>query len=232
MNHVRDLAHESARWHLAGRLLRRPRSGWRAELQALAREAADPALAAAASLAHDEAEGPYLALLGPGGALSPREVSYKPLQDPGRILAEIAGFHEAFSYPAGTEDPRDHVAVAADFVGFLALKEAYATAAGRPDDAETTREARERFVERHVRVMARGMSRRAEQIEPLIEHLSAALHALRELSGCDASDEGTDTFADETAFLRPGLDSPGIGCDGFDDECPGACAGPDERSTP
>ena len=34
-------------------------------------------------------EGDYLRLLGPGGLVSPREVTYQPFADPGQLLAEL-----------------------------------------------------------------------------------------------------------------------------------------------
>jgi len=43
-------------------------------------------------------EGHYLALLGPGGPASPREAAYVGLGDPGRTLAELRAFYDAFAY--------------------------------------------------------------------------------------------------------------------------------------
>lgn len=212
---VRELLRASLRWRLAGLLLRRPRSGWREEIAALSREAGDPALAAAAACAGKASEGTYLALVGPGGAVSPREVSYRPLEDPGRLLAEIAAFHEAFAYRAGAEDPRDHVAVAADFVGFLTLKEAYARGDGRAGDARTTREARERFISRHLRATVRGMMRRIDGVAVPAEQVPAALAALATLAGPPSPEEQQEPRFDEGPFPRPGLDDDVFDCGGI-----------------
>jgi hypothetical protein len=222
---VDRLLREAARWRLTGLLLGRPRPGWREEISALAAEVASPALAEAVTAAGEPgaSEGAYLGLLGPGGPISPREVSHRPLRDPGRLLAEIATCHRAFAFRASAEEPADHVAVAADFAGYLALKEAFALAAGRTEEARTTREARERHVAEHVAPTARGMSRRCEALGTGPRYLPAALRALCELAGVDpaASDEEA-AAQDGAAFLRPGIDDTLF-------DCGAACA---ERRAP
>lgn len=212
---MRELLREALRWRLAGLLLRRPEAGRREEIAALEREARDPDLSAAATGAGAASEGRYLALVGPGGAISPREVSYRPLEDPGRLLAGIAAFHEAFSYRCGVEDPRDHVAVAADFVGFLTLKEAYALETGRADDARTTREAREHFIARHLRATVRGMLRRLETIAGAQGPIAAALGALATLAGPAGEGDEPEPRLDDALLPRPGLDEV-FQCGGID----------------
>lgn len=210
------LLRDAARWRAAGLLFRRPDSGRSREAAGLAREADDADLVRAAREARDTEEGLYHAWLGPGGPLSPREVSYRPVEDPGRILAEIAAFHRAFAYRAGVEDPVDHVAVAADFVAYLALKEAYAAAGADRDHAATTREARERFVERHVRPMARGMARRLSRVENGVAtgHFVHAVGVLARLSGADTEAARTRDVDLDAPFLPPGLDDASFDCGG------------------
>jgi nitrate reductase assembly molybdenum cofactor insertion protein NarJ len=98
--------------------------------------------------------------VGPGGVASPRAVAYGGYQDPGRVLAEIAEFYKAFAFQPRAEDPIDHVAVAVGFVGYLALKEAFAAAGGNKAAAKTTAEARQRFVETYLAMMVHPMAER------------------------------------------------------------------------
>ena len=159
----RDAAHgiaEAARWRLLGLLLERPRAGWRDEIDALAREVGAPELRAAAEAARAATEGAYLRLLGPGGAVSPREVAYRGLQDPGWGMSDVMRFYEAFAYRPRAEDPPDHVAVEVGFVGYLHLKEGLARASGDDRAAETTRAAREEFLARHLAPVAGAFARR------------------------------------------------------------------------
>lgn len=180
----RDAMAGAARWRLLGLLLERPRPGWAREAEALAREAGDPLLGEAALAARDASEGGYLALLGPGGAVSPREVAYRGAEEPGALLADIAAFHRAFAFAPSSEDPIDHVAVLAGFVGYLRLKEAFALARGDAAAAETTRAAAGRFLDEHVRSVAEPFARGLEEAgagTTLPHVLLAARAALEEL---------------------------------------------------
>lgn len=209
---VERLLREAARWRIAGLLFRRPRAGWHEELMALSREVSDPRIAAAVADAAGAAEGAYLAWLGPGGPVSPREVSYRPIEDPGRLLAELSAFHEAFAYMPGTEDPLDHVSVAADFTAYLVLKQAWALASGRETEAATTHAGRTRFVERHASALASGIASRIVADDRAPAWLRGAATTLCALAGVDPE----RPVLDAASFPRPGLD-----CDAFD--CGGAC---------
>jgi hypothetical protein len=158
----RDAAHgiaEAARWRLLGLLLERPRPGWHEEVAALGAEVRDGELSTLAGAARDASEGAYLALVGPGAAISPREVAYRGLEDPGWVLADIAHFYETFAYRPCAEDPLDHVAVEAGFVGYLFLKEELARAADEVEAAETVAAARQRFLETHLATVAAPLAR-------------------------------------------------------------------------
>jgi len=218
---VRELLREAATWRATGLIFRRPFEGRSQQVAALARESADGRLAALADSASAWSEGLYHAWLGPGGPVSPRVVSYRPVEDPGRILAEIAAFHEAFGYRARGEDPPDHAAVAVDFVAYLALKEAYATVARCEEDARITREARERFVERHVRPLARGMRLRLEKADGA--ELLPAVLLLCTLAGAAAASTDGDDPEQDSPFLRPGLGGESFECGAADDATGGAC---------
>jgi hypothetical protein len=156
---IPDAIVEAARWRLAALLLERPRAGWFDEIRALAREVDDPGLRAAVETAQDATEGDYLALLGPGGAVPAREVGYRAGRDPGWLLSDVARYYEAFAYRPRAEDPGDHLAVEAGFVGYLWLKEALARSAGEDDAADVTAAARRVFVAEHLAGVAQAFAR-------------------------------------------------------------------------
>lgn len=168
---------EAAAWRLLSLLFERPRAEARAEIAAIAAEIDEPALREAAGAATEASEGLYLALLGPGGPVSPREVAYRPLEDPGRILSDLTAAYEAFAYRPRTEDPIDHVAVEAGFAGYLTIKESYAIAAGRREEAEVAREARAAFLRDHLAPLARGIAERLAGNGVYLERAAAALAA-------------------------------------------------------
>ncbi len=151
---------ESAEWRLLGLLFERPRAGWWEELAALACEVASEDLRAAAGAATAATEGEYLALLGPGGAVSPREVGYRPMEDPGRLLADIGAFHRAFAFHPAAEDPSDHVAQEVGLAGYLSLKVAFAEHEGNRSAAATAAAARDRFISAHLGVFAHEFASR------------------------------------------------------------------------
>jgi len=160
---VHERLAEATAWRLLGLLFERPREGWWQDVEALSRVVADPQIRAAAEAGREEAsEGPYLALLGPGGLVSPREVTYRGMEDPGRILADIGAFYDAFAFQPETEEAPDHLAVEAGFVGYLCLKEAYARARGNEEEAEVAATAAARFREAHLSTHAWPVAERLE----------------------------------------------------------------------
>jgi len=157
---------EAAEWRLIGLLLERPRSGWHQESAALVREVHDVALRDAAAVARDATEGEYLRLLGPGGVVSPREVTYQPFADPGHLLAELATAYDAFAFRPCVEEPLDHLAVEVAFVGYLLLKEAFADARGDGNATAVTTAARRAFVEAHLAALAVPFAQRLQAAGP------------------------------------------------------------------
>lgn len=155
---------QAAEWRLLSLLFERPQEAWRRELAALAQEVHDTELRTAVAAAQDATEGVYMAVLGPGGVVSPREVTYCSFEDPGRILADLAGFYEAFGFHPHAEDPLDHVAVETGFVGYLLLKEEFARLHGDDAAVEISATARQRFLETHLSPLA----------GPFAERLSAS----------------------------------------------------------
>ncbi len=173
---VNELMSEAAAWRLMGLLMERPRPGWNEELDTLAREVVDPSLRAAVEAARGASEGTYLGLLGPGGFISPREVAYRPMDDPGKILADLAGFYEAFAFVPQAEDPIDHIAVEAGFVAYLRMKEAYALARGDEEAVETTAESLNHFLDSHLGAFVESFVR---SLEPSgVPYLIATAHAI------------------------------------------------------
>jgi nitrate reductase assembly molybdenum cofactor insertion protein NarJ len=174
---VQELLGEATALRLIGLLFERPRQGWWQEVEVLCREVGDPEITAAADAARREAgEGLYLAVLGPGGIVSPREVSYRGMGDPGHILADIMAFYEAFAFRPETEEPPDHMAVEAGFLGYLCLKEAYARARASEDEAEIAAKAAARFRQDHLATLAWPLADRLEGTE--VCYLTLAARAL------------------------------------------------------
>jgi hypothetical protein len=155
---ARELLTAAASWRLASLLLERPRPNWKIEIARLATEVSDARLLPCAADATDATEECYHRLFGPGGTVSPREVSYCGFEDPGRLIAELSAFYHAFSFGPRREESIDHVSVEAGFVGYLFLKEAYAHMRRSAGSAAITRDARKRFVRDHLARTARGMS--------------------------------------------------------------------------
>lgn len=152
---TRRLVAEAAAWRLIGLLFERPASGWQEELAELAAEVDDADLRAAVLAAAEEAgQGLYDTTFGPGGPASPREVTYRRATLTAGFLAELRAFYEAFAYQPRLDEPSDHVAVEAGFIGYLRLKEAFAQLRGDADQAAATRQAADRFVAEHLVNMA------------------------------------------------------------------------------
>ncbi len=173
---------EATAWRLLGLLFERPRGGWRQELESLRPAVRDAEISAAVEAAREEAtEGLYLAVLGPGGVASPREVAYRGMGDPGQILSDILAFHEAFAFRPEAEEPPDHVAVEAGFMGYLRLKEAYARARGNEEEAEIVSQATTRFREEHLSALAWPLAERLEKTQ--VQYLSLAARALAHRAG-------------------------------------------------
>jgi nitrate reductase assembly molybdenum cofactor insertion protein NarJ len=179
---VSELLAEATTWRLLGLLFERPREGWREDVEALSGVVSDPELLAAAAAALEEAsEGLYLALLGPGAPVSAREVTYRGMEDLGRIIADISAFYDAFAFQPETEEAPDHLAVEAGFLGYLRLKEAYARARGGEEEAEVAAQAAARFREAHLTILAWPVAERLESLG--VRYLSLAAIALAKRCG-------------------------------------------------
>lgn len=152
-------------------LLERPRDGWLSELTALVSDLSDPALREAVQAAGKATEGEYLAILGPGGTVSPRQTAYAGIEDPGRNLADISSYYEAFAYHPQCEDPPDHISVEVGFLSYLLLKEAFASAQGASEPEAITADARTGFLKAHLAGFARAFTDRLTQQDNAPAHL-------------------------------------------------------------
>jgi nitrate reductase delta subunit len=173
---------EAAEWRLLGLLLERPRPGWHDEVARLGSELRDPALRAAVVRARTASEGTYLHHLGPAGLVSPREVTYQPFADPGQLLAELATLYDAFAFRPHAQEPMDHIAVEVAFVGYLLLKEAFASACDDRAAVATTATARRSFLETHLAGFAGAFAQRlqdtgASYLLPTAQALAARVPA-------------------------------------------------------
>jgi nitrate reductase assembly molybdenum cofactor insertion protein NarJ len=177
--YVAELLREAAQWRLLGLLFSCPTGDWHAEVAALAAAVGDEPLKAAAEAAQAEAtEGLYHTTFGPGGPAAAREVSYLRSTLSGQFMAELRGMYEAFAYQPASEEPPDHVAVEADFVGYLRLKEAFARSHGAEEHAAVTAEAARRILDEHLSTIAEPLARilAASDIAYLAGVAAALLH--------------------------------------------------------
>ena len=177
----------AAAWRLASLLLERPRLEWRSEIAELAAEAAEQELRSSAAEAQEATEELYHRLFGPGGTISPREVSYCGFEDPGQVMAQLATFYQAFSFAPRREESIDHISVEAGFVGYLFLKEAYAQMQNDTESAAITKDARERFTNEHLARCARGMVERPAEMPPYLRNVLSWLAHNGELAEHSAS---------------------------------------------
>jgi len=157
---AQKLLAQAAAWRLASILLERPRGHWWSEIEALSTEVKEQKLLGSARSAAQATEELYHRTFGPGGSVSPREVSYCGFEDPGQLMAKLEAFYRAFSFRPRREEPVDHVSVEAGFVGYLLLKEAYTRMRGSLEAAELTARARARFASEHVARCATAMTDR------------------------------------------------------------------------
>jgi TorA maturation chaperone TorD len=179
---VRDLVRDAATWRLLGLSFERPRGEWATEIAALVPLPGDERMTRLGELAVEQAnEQAFLEVLGPGGAVSPREVGYSVWVDPGHLLASVEAMYEAFAYQPATEECLDHVSVEAGFVGYLRMKEAFARSNGDDEAAAIAAEAARVFLDEHLRPLAHGIYAKFADDETFYFALAAKL--LREHAG-------------------------------------------------
>lgn len=179
---VHSLLAEAAKWRLLGLMFEYPAAAWRRQLEALLPDLRDETLLNIASGALEHStEGLHIALFGPGGSVSAREVTYLGGVQFGYLMAELAAFYEAFGYQPSTNEAGDHVSVEAGFIAYLKIKQAYALASGDVEHALAAAQAAGSFIKEHLALMAEPMSAALENFAP--DYLVRAGKMLLELTG-------------------------------------------------
>lgn len=171
MNPPEGTLQRAACYRFLSRLVQRPCASSAEALASLAPllpgELAAEALALAKRVCAD-LETEYHRCLGAGGACAECESDYEPaaLGGKGPLLADVAGFYQAFHFAPEAEihQSPDHISAQLSFLGFLALKEAYGTHAGTGDNAALCREASEKFLDAHLRRWAPEFLERLEAV--------------------------------------------------------------------
>jgi nitrate reductase assembly molybdenum cofactor insertion protein NarJ len=185
---------EAAEWRLLGLLFACPRAGWQEQIRTLADETTAADLREAARAAHQEAdEGLYHTTFGPGGPAAPREVSYQQSALSGQFLAELGAYYQAFGYCPPRDEPLDHIAVEADFMAYLKMKQAFALACLQEEQVSVTADAAQAFVENHLRAIS---PRLAETMAASgIQYLELAAAALLTRTGISENTAKAIPFA-------------------------------------
>ena len=120
-------------------------------------------------------------LFGPGGPVSPREVTCSGGVQMGCLLSEVRAYDDAFAFRPDTIEPHDHLSVESGFMSYRALEQAYALASTHEEQAGVTAEAAGRFKSDHLARMAEPIARALEIGGP--PYLVLAVQALFERVG-------------------------------------------------
>lgn len=186
----------AARWRLLSLLFQLPTRESRWETNRLAKSATGDLAEGAKAWTRvplREAEAEYHRWFGSGG-IPATESAYDPnaLAGRGPLLADIAGFHEAFAYrPEKPPAPvPDHVAAEADFLSYLAFKVAFALDSQNDEEARTAAQAFERFLDDHVRTWLPAFQERVERsgLPRLVRVLPSLTEAARATVSAGARD--------------------------------------------
>lgn len=146
----------AASYRFLSRLFATPTDEVRDELAELAPEVVEGLREEAAEVSRASGkglQGLYHRLLGPSGQVPDVECAYDDNTAGGRgpLIADVAGFYRAFAFVADAEETTpDHVTRELDFLGWLALKSAYARHEGDEEHLGITERAREAFLRDHA----------------------------------------------------------------------------------
>lgn len=169
MTEVSTWLARAAVWRFGAQLFREPNAAGQDELRSLVPLLPQSRQTEAARLAaeHDARTEQYFAVLGPGGCPA-TESAYDlaAMANRGPLVAEVSAFYEAFDYPPRlTSDlAPDHLVVELDFLGFLALKVAYAQHEARDADREIAEAAYVDFRDRHPRFWMESLRGRLREM--------------------------------------------------------------------
>ncbi len=163
----RALIAEAAEWRLLALLFEYPTAAWRQQVDPLAQEVTHADLRTAADGARQEAsEGLHIALFGPGGPVSLREVTYLGGVQLGYLMSELSAFYDAFGYHPETAEALDHLSVEAGFLSYLKFKQVYALACDDAEHATIISEAASNFVNEHLALVAEPIAGALENLAP------------------------------------------------------------------
>jgi len=156
MTSVADWLETAATWQFASLLFQTPSARSLRDLHGLAREVAPavrPLAGRLTEVALDAWDAEYHRVLGPGGVPA-CESSYddNALAGRGPLLSRVAGFYDAFAYRPDDESPEvpDHVSIELGFLGYLALKAAFAMDRNERGRLAIVHEAYDRFLGEHL----------------------------------------------------------------------------------
>jgi TorA maturation chaperone TorD len=160
----------AAGWRFGAHLFKEPNATAPGELPPLVRLLPSALQTAAAALAAeaDARNELYFSVLGPGGCPA-TESAYDlaAMANRGPLVAEVSAFYEAFAYPARlpSDLAPDHVVTELDFMGFLALKVAFAQHEGRGAEREIAEAAYIDFRDRHPRFWMEAFRSRLWEVD-------------------------------------------------------------------
>ena len=169
-----------------------------AELRALA-PSVHPALSEDAALAGERTdrslEGLYHRVLGPSGQVPDTECAYDDNGGVGRgvLIGDVAGFYAAFAYAPAAPGTADHIASELGFLGWLAMKLAYAHHAGLTEEVEITESARAAFLRDHA----------GRWMLPFLERLAAVADGTHYEALATLAARSLRALEGEKAFARP-----------------------------
>jgi nitrate reductase assembly molybdenum cofactor insertion protein NarJ len=152
--HMFDTLARASAWMFVSMALQPPTTSSRERLEALLPSLPPPLQPIAARFTAcplEEWEPEFFSVLGPAGCPA-CESSYERAAQASRgpILADVSGCYRAFAFTPDVREVPDHACVEAGFLGYLAVKVAFADHAGDAESARVAQEAYDMFLEQHV----------------------------------------------------------------------------------
>ena len=185
-------------WKLIALLWERPRQHEPAQVGCLSSQIDDLFLKETGDLGCEATQEAYLKHFGPDGPVFLQETAYVICHSE-KILRQIETIYDAFSFQSHAENPSDHIAVEADFISHLYVKEARARLANDADAYSVAIDVRTKFIEEHFRILVQALRKKISGSEPeyILKLLVATLHRLQDDSIHASS---VPTFEKETRY--------------------------------
>lgn len=152
-------------------------------------------------------QGLYHKVLGGAGQVPDVECGFDDNTAAGRgpLLADVAGFYRAFAFDPPAAITVDHAAAELGFMGWLAMKEAFARHEGEEEHRAITEAARHRFIKDHLGRWILAFLERVAQVAEGTHYEAVATLASRTLRSL----EGEEVLAHPSRRKRlPVLDDP------------------------